>query len=98
MACSTCTSSCSNCTTVTYVDPCTTTTNCTGCVEYYNVECILNPDGTTGETAIQLPSKTTTEILFILNPSQGMVVYNSTLLTVCFYNGTSWRRISETTM
>lgn len=98
MACSSCTSACSNCTTVTPIDPCTAPTACTGCAEFITVECILNDDGTTGATAIRLPRLTTTEINAIATPSNGMVVYNTTILTLCFYNGTTWRKVTETAM
>ncbi len=98
MACTSCTSGCSSCTTVTYVDPCTTTTACTGCEEYYPVECILNPDGTNGSTGITLPPLTTAEITALGTPSAGTTVYNTTLLTICFYNGTTWQKVTNTAM
>ncbi|MEI6184451.1 MAG: hypothetical protein WCP65_02915, partial [Bacteroidota bacterium] len=33
-----------------------------------------------------------------LSPSVGMMVYNSTLHTICFWNGTSWQKVSSTNM
>ena len=33
-----------------------------------------------------------------LTPSVGIVVYNSTLHTLCFYNGTSWQKVTSTNM
>lgn len=52
--------------------------------------------GTKG--SIPAPIKTTTEINAIASPTQGMLVYNSTLGTYCFYDGTGWKKVSHTGM
>ena len=41
---------------------------------------------------------TTTEINAISNPDPGAMVYNITLNTICFYNGTAWQKVSHTAM
>lgn len=41
---------------------------------------------------------TTIEINAIVSPLEGMYVYNSTLHTLCFFNGSSWQRLSSTGM
>jgi hypothetical protein len=43
-------------------------------------------------------SLTTTEINAITSPSESLTVWNSTLKTLCFYNGTSWQKITTTAM
>lgn len=47
--------------------------------------------------SIKLTNLTTTQIN-ALYPPEGLIVYNSTLHTICFYNGTSWRKISDSAM
>ena len=41
---------------------------------------------------------TTTQINAISTPNTGAMVYNTTLNTICFYNGSSWRQVSHTAM
>lgn len=41
---------------------------------------------------------TTEEINAIPNPSNGDRCYNKTLNTICFYNGTSWQKVTSTAM
>lgn len=52
--------------------------------------------GTKG--SIPAPIKTTTEINAIASPTQGMLVYNSTLGVYCFYDGTAWKKVSHSDM
>ena len=44
------------------------------------------------------PRMTTTEINAIVSPAEGLIVYNTTLHELCFYDGTSWRKFSHSTM
>ena len=41
---------------------------------------------------------TTSEISAIPYPSIGMTRFNSTLNTLCFYNGSSWQKVTSTNM
>jgi len=41
---------------------------------------------------------TTTEINAISSPDTGAMVYNTTLNTICFYNGSAWQKVSHTAM
>lgn len=48
---------------------------------------------------IQLKPLTTTQVNALTATSEeGDIVYNSTLDTICFYNGSSWRQVSHTAM
>ena len=47
---------------------------------------------------LQLYSRTTAEINALSSPQAGQVLYNSTLNQVCVYNGTEWRKITDSTM
>jgi len=47
---------------------------------------------------VVLPNKTTTEINAINSPDEGAMVYNTTLNTICFYNGSAWQKVSHTAM
>lgn len=44
------------------------------------------------------PRLTTTQINAIPSPAAGLTVYNVTLNTLCFYNGTSWQKVTSTPM
>jgi len=44
------------------------------------------------------PNLTTVEINAISSPDTGAMVYNTTLNTLCFYNGTAWRKVSHSEM
>lgn len=44
------------------------------------------------------PRMTTTQINAIVSPAEGLVVYNTTLHELCFYDGTVWRKFSHSTM
>jgi hypothetical protein len=45
-----------------------------------------------------LVQKTTTEINDIASPTEGEQYYNTTLHTICFYNGTTWQKVTSTNM
>jgi hypothetical protein len=47
---------------------------------------------------VALPRLTTTQINAISLPAQGLMAYNTTLNTICFYNGSSWQKVSHTSM
>ena len=47
---------------------------------------------------VVLPNKTTTEINAISSPDKGAMVYNTTLNTICFYNGSVWQKVSHANM
>ena len=47
---------------------------------------------------VVLPNKTTTEINAIGGPDEGAMIYNTTLNTICFYNGSAWQKVSHTAM
>ena len=47
---------------------------------------------------VLLPRMTTTTINSIQSPENGLMVYNTTLNTICFYNGTSWQKVTSTNM
>jgi hypothetical protein len=44
------------------------------------------------------PRMTTTEINAIASPAAGLVVYNTTLAVLCFYDGTGWKKVSHSPM
>ena len=44
------------------------------------------------------PRMTTTEINAIASPAAGLVVYNTTLAVLCFYDGTGWKRVVHLAM
>jgi hypothetical protein len=44
------------------------------------------------------PRMTTTQVNAISSPATGLVVYNTTLNQICFYNGTAWRKVTDTAM
>ena len=46
----------------------------------------------------QILNKTTTEINAIASPVEGEQYYNTTLHTICFYNGTTWQRVTSINM
>ena len=50
------------------------------------------------DEGIVLPRLTTTEINAISLPNTGLTVYNTTLNTLCFYNGSSWQKVSHANM
>jgi len=66
---------------------------------------VINDTGTNvgsvlfnNDEGIVLPRLTTTEINAISLPSTGLTVYNTTLNTLCFYNGSSWQKVSHANM
>ena len=44
------------------------------------------------------PRMTTDQVNDISTPATGLVVYNTTLNQICFYNGTAWRKVTDTAM
>ena len=44
------------------------------------------------------PRMTTTQINAITSPAAGLVVYNTTLAVLCFYDGTGWKKVSHSAM
>jgi hypothetical protein len=59
-------------------------------------DAILDISSTTD--GVLLPRLTTTQISAISSPTTGLTVYNTTLNQLCFYNGTIWRRVSDSNM
>jgi hypothetical protein len=60
---------------------------------------ILKIDSTT--KGVLLPKLTTSEINLISSPADGLIVYNTTLQKVCFYDGgstNSWRKLTDSAM
>ena len=57
-------------------------------------------DGTETElfNRLQLYSRSTTEINALTSPQAGQMLYNNTLNQVVFYNGSEWRKITDSTM
>jgi hypothetical protein len=51
-----------------------------------------------GQNVLIKQEGTTTEILNILEPVRGLMIYNATINAFVYYNGTSWQRISTTNM
>lgn len=47
---------------------------------------------------VRFPVMTTAEINAIVTPTNGLMAFNTTLNTICFYNGTQWRRVSNAVM
>lgn len=47
---------------------------------------------------VLLPRMTTTEINAISSPATGLLIFNTTLSTLCQYSGSSWRKLSDTAM
>jgi len=50
------------------------------------------------DKGVALPRLTTTQINAISSPIQGLMAYNTTLNTICFYNGSSWQKVSHANM
>jgi hypothetical protein len=74
-------------------------------IKHDGSDLIINDTGTNvgsvlfnNDEGIVLPRLTTTEINAISLPSTGLTVYNTTLNTLCFYNGSSWQKVSHTSM
>jgi hypothetical protein len=57
---------------------------------------ILTIESTT--KGVLLPRLTTTEINNIVSPATGLTVYNTTVNTLCFYNGSSWQKCSHSNL
>ena len=61
-----------------------------------NASAILQADSTT--KGFLMPRMTEAQILAIATPANGLMVYNTTQNTPCFYNGTAWQKISHAAM
>ena len=59
-------------------------------------EALLDISSTTN--GVLLPRMTTTQVNAISSPSTGLTVYNTTLNTLCFYNGSAWQKLNHATM
>jgi len=57
---------------------------------------VVQIDSTT--KGVLLPRMTTTQINAISSPATGLMAYNTTLNQICFYNGTAWRKVTDTAM
>tara|TARA_R110002012_G_scaffold320300_1_gene543191 strand:+ start:21 stop:725 length:705 start_codon:yes stop_codon:yes gene_type:complete len=57
---------------------------------------LLDVSSTTN--GVLLPRMTTTQVNAISAPNNGLTVYNTTLNTLCFYNGTSWQKVTSANM
>lgn len=55
-------------------------------------------DITSTTQGVLFPRMTTAQINAIASPANGLTVYNTTLLVLCFYDGTGWRKVSHTNM
>tara|TARA_R100001463_G_scaffold126754_1_gene184575 strand:+ start:8569 stop:10191 length:1623 start_codon:yes stop_codon:yes gene_type:complete len=55
-------------------------------------------DVSSSTKGVLLPRMTTTEVNAISSPENGLTVYNTTLNTLCFYNGTSWQKVTSANM
>jgi hypothetical protein len=44
------------------------------------------------------PRMTNAQITAIASPAAGLVVYSTTALTLAFYNGTAWRKVTDTAL
>ena len=44
------------------------------------------------------PRMTTTQINAISSPATGLMVYNTTENTICFYNGTTWQKVTSSAL
>jgi hypothetical protein len=70
-------------------------------MSYGNNTVLLGNDSTTKtylKGSVQLPTMTTTEINLVSGPTDGQVIYNTTLNQICFYNGSSWRAVTDSAM
>jgi len=47
---------------------------------------------------VLLPRLTTTQVNAIASPATGLTVYNTTENTLCFYNGTTWQKVTSTNL
>lgn len=54
--------------------------------------------GGTNKASIPAPVMTQAQVLAIPSPTKGMQVYNNTINQMCHYNGTEWRRLTDSSM
>lgn len=57
----------------------------------------LEPEIVSNATELGFTQLTTTEIN-ALTPTEGLTVYNTTLQVLCFYDGTSWKKVTHSNM
>ena len=62
----------------------------------YQASAILQADSTT--QGFLAPRMTTAQILAITSPAEGLQVYNTDLHVICFYDGTTWKKVSHSHM
>jgi hypothetical protein len=55
-------------------------------------------DITSTTKGVLFPRMTTTQINAITSPANGLTVYNTTVLALCFYDGTGWKKVSHSAM
>jgi hypothetical protein len=55
-------------------------------------------DITSTTQGVLFPRLTTTQINAITSPANGLTVYNTTLSVLCFYDGTTWKKVSHSAM
>jgi hypothetical protein len=55
-------------------------------------------DITSTTQGVLFPRLTTAQINAIASPANGLTVYNTTLATLCFYDGTGWKRVVHLAM
>ena len=61
-----------------------------------NASAQVQIDSTT--RGVLLPRMTTTQINAIVSPLKGLIIFNTTLNTLCWYNGTTWQKATTTPM
>jgi len=61
-----------------------------------NVSALITMNSTT--KGFLPPRMTDAQITAIASPAAGLVVYSTTALTLAFYNGTSWRKVTDTAL
>jgi len=66
-------------------------------ISWINVLGFDNAGAATFTESVTIGNKTTTQIN-ALTPVAGMVVFNTTLATLCFYDGSGWRKVSHSNM
>jgi len=57
---------------------------------------VPGPVGVQGPSGGNIESKTTEEILAISSPANGTMFYNTTVNSICYYDGVSWKILSNT--
>lgn len=47
------------------------------------------------QKGLTLPTFTTTEKNAIVSPSQGAIIFDTTLAKICVYNGSAWQTVTS---